>query len=260
MGRKGQGHKLKQAIKLKYEAEEQELTETVDNLLKICTLPQQSNVQKALEYQKKSLTITEFKGYELGLQVNTHIPQSSLVMAVPRRIMLTIEAARNSELKKLIEKDQILKNMSNVTLAIFLLVQKFKQDSFWKPYIDILPSSYSTVLYFSVEDLEHLKGSPTLEIALRQIKSIARQYAYFHQLFHSLGGFYWQTNEPEIYLQGILVKKVGTPQKSTSSLLKILNLVLREGTSTKDTGHTTIPEQVPTVQSGSRTRPMKPVK
>ncbi|KAJ8954930.1 hypothetical protein NQ314_006992 [Rhamnusium bicolor] len=133
----------------------------------------------------KGCTITEFKGFELGLKVNTDIPQSSLVIAVPRKLMLSIETARKSELKDLMEKDQILKNMHNVALAIFLLVEKFKKNSFWKAYIDILPSTYSTVLYFTMDDLEELKGSPTLEIALRQIKSIARQYAYFHKLFHS---------------------------------------------------------------------------
>lgn len=130
-------------------------------------------------------SIVEFKGYELGLKVNTNIPQSSLVLAVPRKIMLSIETAGKSELRHLIEKDQILKNMHNVTLAIFLLLEKFKENSFWKTYINILPKTYSTVLYFTVEELEELRGSPTLEIALRQIKSIARQYAYFHKLFNN---------------------------------------------------------------------------
>lgn len=73
--------------------------------------------------------------------------------------------------------------MPNVLLAVYLLVEKFTPNSFWKPYLDILPKSYNTVLYYSYNELEELKGSPTLEVALRQIKSIVRQYAYFHKLF-----------------------------------------------------------------------------
>ncbi|CAH0559894.1 unnamed protein product [Brassicogethes aeneus] len=133
--------------------------------------------------QFNGCTITEFKGYDLGIKVNTDIPQSTLVLAIPRKVMLTVERASDSILKNLIKNDQILKNMPNVALAIYLLLEKFTDNSFWKPYLDILPKSYTTVLYFTIEELEELKGSPTLEIALRQIKSIARQYAYFHKLF-----------------------------------------------------------------------------
>ncbi|KAF2892458.1 hypothetical protein ILUMI_13714 [Ignelater luminosus] len=126
--------------------------------------------------------IAEFPGYELGLQADVDIQESSLVIAVPRRLMLTVEAARNSPLKPLVEKDPLLSNMPNVVLAIFVLLEKFKENSFWKPYIDILPTSYSTVLYFSLDELKELQGSPTLDKALKQIKNIARQYAYFYKL------------------------------------------------------------------------------
>lgn len=81
------------------------------------------------------------------------------------------------------EKDALLSNMPNVALAVFLLLERFKgEDSFWKPYLDILPADYSTVLYFDLEELKELEGSPTFEAALRQTKNIVRQYAYLHQL------------------------------------------------------------------------------
>ncbi|CAG9836561.1 unnamed protein product [Diabrotica balteata] len=129
--------------------------------------------------------IESIEGFDLGLIANTEIPVSSLVISVPRKLILTVEIARKSELKTLLEKDPLLSSMTNVALAIFLLYEKFKSESFWKPYLDILPSTYTTVLYFTVEELEELKGSPTLDLALHQMKSIARQYAYFYKLFHA---------------------------------------------------------------------------
>lgn len=129
--------------------------------------------------------IADFPGYELGLKAEIDIAQDSLIIAVPRSLMLTVETAGSSELGPLIEKDQILKNMPNVTLAMHLLLEKFKEESFYKPYIDILPKTYSTVLYFTTDELKELQGSATLESALKQIKSIARQYSYFHKLIHA---------------------------------------------------------------------------
>ncbi|KAK9891638.1 hypothetical protein WA026_015602 [Henosepilachna vigintioctopunctata] len=128
-------------------------------------------------------SIADFPGYDLGLKADVDVTYGTLFIAVPTKLMMRIESAKKSILKNLISKHQILKDMENVTMAIYLLVEKFKNDSFYKPYIDILPRSYSTVLYFSTEELKELKGSPTLELAVGLIKNICRQYAYFHIMF-----------------------------------------------------------------------------
>lgn len=233
MGRKGHVLKNKQRTITKnlkvINGEERSLSEHVDNLLRLCTVPHDPNISKLLENQREISKlidlikiiqqvddvssvdnrasgatigafsnwfqtngaqlqggeITEFDGYELGIKVNTFVPESSLVIAVPRELMMTIETANGSVLKHLIAKDHILKNMPNVVLSIFLLTEKFQENSFWKPYIDILPKTYTTILYYSFDELQELKGSPTLEMALRQIKNICRQYAYFYKLFAS---------------------------------------------------------------------------
>jgi histone-lysine N-methyltransferase SETD3 len=59
------------------------------------------------------------------------------------------------------EKDPVIRSMPNILLSLFLLYEKYVTGdaSFWKPYIDILPSSYDTVLYFSIEDMSLLKQS-----------------------------------------------------------------------------------------------------
>nr|CAI5851764.1 unnamed protein product [Callosobruchus analis] len=129
--------------------------------------------------------ICEFEGYGLGLKVTKDTKFASLVLAVPRNLILTVKSAYNSEFKYLIEKDQLLRGMPTVAMSIYLLYEKFKNNSFWRPYLDILPDIYSTALYFTKEELEELHGSPTLENALKLNKSIARQFAYFHKLFHA---------------------------------------------------------------------------
>lgn len=134
-------------------------------------------------------SICSYDSYDLGIKVEKDVKQNSLVIAVPRKIMMSVENCARSIVKDLVDKVEILKNMPNVLLAIYLLVEKFSDNNFWTPYLDILPKAYNTVLYFSVSELEELKGSPTLEVALKQIKSIVRQYAYFHKLF-------WTSEDP----------------------------------------------------------------
>ena len=79
----------------------------------------------------------------------------------------------------------MLQTMNNVTLALHLLLEKTNPASFWEPYINCLPTSYSTVLYYSVDDFQELKGSPAYEDSLKQFKFVARQYAYFYTKFQS---------------------------------------------------------------------------
>ena len=69
--------------------------------------------------------------------------------------------------------------MPNVLLALHLLNEYFKDKSFWKPYINIFPKSYTTPLYMSVNDLKAMKPSPWFEEVVKLRRSIGRQYAYF---------------------------------------------------------------------------------
>lgn len=129
--------------------------------------------------------IEQFPGFDLGLKASMDIPEASLIIGVPRKLMMTVESAKRTCMGSLIKNDILLSKMPNVALAMFLLLEKFKETSFWTPYLHVLPTTYSTVLYFSLDELKELIGSPTFRSALLQNKNIARQYAYFHKLIWS---------------------------------------------------------------------------
>jgi hypothetical protein len=48
---------------------------------------------------------------------------------------------------------------------------------------ETLPKSYGTCLYFTLEELEGLRGSPTFISAIKVIATVAIQYTYIHDLF-----------------------------------------------------------------------------
>ncbi|KAL8567678.1 hypothetical protein ACOMHN_008986 [Nucella lapillus] len=129
-----------------------------------------------------AVEIQDFPHYGYGLRATKDVKESDLLLKMPRALMLTVDSALKSPLGELIKEDKILQVMPNVTLAMHLLAEHKAPSSFWKPYLDTLPDSYSTPLYFSPDELQHLKGSPTLANSITQYRSVARQYAYFYRL------------------------------------------------------------------------------
>lgn len=129
----------------------------------------------------EQVIIDDFGEQGLGLKAVSDIKAGELFAAIPRKLMMSAETARSSELGPLIMKDNILRVMQNACLVLHVYCEKLKGNSFWKPYLDILPSTYSTTLYFSVEEMQALKGSPAFGEALKLYRNIARQYAYLYQ-------------------------------------------------------------------------------
>ncbi|XP_030854652.1 actin-histidine N-methyltransferase [Strongylocentrotus purpuratus] len=123
------------------------------------------------------------EGY--GLQATQDIKMDQELMNIPRKVMMTDQNAVDSPtIGDLVRGDRLLKGMPNVSLAIFILSEKLKSDSFWKPYLDVLPSSYSLPLYFTPDEIQLFQGSTMYGECLKQHKNIARQYAYLFKLLN----------------------------------------------------------------------------
>ncbi|ETN80344.1 hypothetical protein NECAME_09238 [Necator americanus] len=74
--------------------------------------------------------------------------------------------------------------MANVGLALFICAQRVRSDSKWTAYLNVLPSSYTTPLFYTEEELkaghlQYLKPSPVFDEALLFYRTVARQFAYF---------------------------------------------------------------------------------
>ena len=154
--------------------------------------PRKMHIKPFLEWLDKygakieGVEIADFANQGLGLKVTKELKKGDVVISIPRKVFMSTETAKHSSLSELVEKDPMLQRMPNVALALHLLVEKNSPASFWEPYINLLPSSYSTVLYFTPDDFKELRGSPALEDALKQFKYVARQYAYFYRKFQSM--------------------------------------------------------------------------
>lgn len=131
------------------------------------------------------MEIRRIEGKGLGLVVNGRVSENEILIKVPYRAMMSIESMRKSgDFKEALEKDPILKEMPNIALALHILNEKMKgKDSPWSPYINILPLTFDSPLYFDAEDLLALKPSSFyFGESLKMWRNIARQFAYFSQI------------------------------------------------------------------------------
>lgn len=131
------------------------------------------------------IRIAEFPQYELGLVAERQFAKGDLFITVPKEMVMSLDNV-SASLAPMMAQLPMIESMLNVKLAFSLLVERLNPNSFWRPYIDILPDRYSTVMSFSVADMQELKGSSALSSALSQCKNIARQYAFINKFIQSV--------------------------------------------------------------------------
>uniref|UniRef100_A0A672HE28 protein-histidine N-methyltransferase n=1 Tax=Salarias fasciatus TaxID=181472 RepID=A0A672HE28_SALFA len=134
-------------------------------------------------------TVDNFGTEGYGLRATRDIKAEELFLWIPRKMLMTVEAAQNSVLGPLYSQDRILQAMGNVTLALHLLCERADPASFWQPYVRSLPQEYDTPLYYQQEDVQLLLGTQAVQDVLSQYKNTARQYAYFYKLIQITTGY-----------------------------------------------------------------------
>ncbi|KAM3595000.1 uncharacterized protein V6R79_016896 [Siganus canaliculatus] len=132
-----------------------------------------------------SFTVTNFGSEGCGLRATRDIKADELFLWIPRRMLMTVESARNTVLSHLYSHDRILQAMGNVTLALHLLCERANPVSFWLPYIRSLPQEYNTPLFYLQDEVQLLLGTQAVLDVLSQYKNTARQYAYFYKLIQT---------------------------------------------------------------------------
>ncbi|XP_048394512.2 actin-histidine N-methyltransferase isoform X1 [Stegostoma tigrinum] len=129
--------------------------------------------------------ITYFPEEGYGLKATKDIKAEELFLWIPRKMLMTVESAKNSVLGPVYTQDRILQAMGNITLAFHLLCERLNPNSFWLSYIKTLPMEYHTPLYFEEEEVHYLQSTQAIHDVFSQYKNTARQYAYFYKLIQT---------------------------------------------------------------------------
>ncbi len=81
------------------------------------------------------------------------IEEDEVLFSIPRKAVLSVET---SEIYKKIPSMETLPDWPALILT---MLYESIHDSFWKPYFDILPSTFDTPMFWNEEELEWLRGS-----------------------------------------------------------------------------------------------------
>jgi histone-lysine N-methyltransferase SETD3 len=110
--------------------------------------------------------------------------ENEVFIEIPESMIFSFGKIENSipdVLKKTVFLEcPLFENMS-VRLAIALMVEKMNASSKFKPYFDVLPDKFRTVLYFSPNEMKELQATSAFTPAVKQVRFIATQYAFLYK-------------------------------------------------------------------------------
>ncbi|KAK2190516.1 hypothetical protein NP493_77g00028 [Ridgeia piscesae] len=120
-----------------------------------------------------------------GLMAAKAFRPHDLIIAIPECLLITPALVRHSYLGVLLDSlPRVADNLQ--ILCVFLICERHRgKASFWWPYINTLPTSYTIPSYWTSAEL-HLLPHPSRESALRQIRDMKDSFDSASHLFRAV--------------------------------------------------------------------------
>ena len=123
-------------------------------------------------------TFDELEGEDSGrgLLARRAIAQDAILARLPVRLCMTKDAALQArELKGIVSEA----TNEYVAIALLLIGEAQKPNSFWREYIDVLPTveDVSATFTWSEEELQYLEGSPARQATSSMQDKLRREHA-----------------------------------------------------------------------------------
>ena len=106
----------------------------------------------------------------VGVYSTTDLPKGKTIMTIQREVILSARFGHGicPEVRPLIES---FADNTTLELAMVVLYHKLKKDSFFRPYLEALPTNFSVPLFWDMELFSSLKYSPTLLRAFGNLRA-----------------------------------------------------------------------------------------
>jgi len=112
-----------------------------------------------------------------GVHAKRRLDRNQCILEVPLALIMTTDKAQRCEIGRFIANSGATVHSSHSWLAAMLLQEKYNPNSYWKPYLDILPAHYRNMpIFFDQSELDELKGSFTLQMIANRKISLKMEY------------------------------------------------------------------------------------
>jgi histone-lysine N-methyltransferase SETD3 len=126
----------------------------------------------------RGLCLERFGDSGNGFVATEEIATGEELFRVPLSHIMSVDTAlEDPVLSQLQSQLSVLKQFGSPLLALYLLLEKLRPKSRWKPYLASLPVQYSVPLYWTWEDLLLLRGGTAWSQTLQMWKNAVRLFA-----------------------------------------------------------------------------------
>lgn len=174
-----------------------------------------------------NLSLETYKNSERGIHSINGIKRGRTLIEIPEKLLITDKMGEDTDYGRIIKKhSKYFKNLKIIYVVLYILETK-KDNHFFKPYYDILPTSLSNFpIFWNKEDIILLTGSNSInEIIIRQ-KEITKDYEKICELIpefknkYSIQTFIWARTIVGSRNFGIVIDNV-----SRSAMVPICDLL-----------------------------------
>ena len=142
------------------------------------------------------LTLAEFDGIR-GCMAKENVGVGDDILAIPQEVLIYEETVLKTDLGKMLSVIPGL-GMDNL-LIIFTMIDRWDEDSEWKPFWDELPEEFRTGITFPENIVELLEGSSAYDEMKKAQKHIRDQYNACKPLFEVLLSAYPTYLTPDMF-------------------------------------------------------------
>lgn len=130
-----------------------------------------------------------------GVVASADLEDDKLFLSMPRKCIMSTDTCVAAKVGGAIKGDRMCVSMPSLSLAVHLVMEALDEESYWRPYIDVLPREHdlNLALYYTLDELKQLQGSPTYYDALKLHKSTVRQYIHVYSLLKRSGHLHLPT-------------------------------------------------------------------
>lgn len=136
------------------------------------------------------LALGQTDGGERGLYAARPVAPADVLLRIPHACLLTQKRAFSSSIGQKLAASGVVPETSHTWLAALLLEEALQPSSRFRPYLDLLPISYSFMpILFEREELDLLRGSFTLARILERRETLSREYEFLTRLVPALRAY-----------------------------------------------------------------------